>query len=191
MARVVPKQWVDPKTGMITPEVLLFMNDLLNGTDPDTPGINTITSGVAQARALVDGVIDGTQVLATVTTADAGNIPGALTALGTATGASADVALDRYNITNNTPLLGAGTAQSQFVTASASFGTGPWTYAWAYFSGDVLDTIGSPTSATTGFSTALADSERAEAIYRVTATDSLLATATADVAVTLISTPVS
>lgn len=191
MSRVIPRQWVNMQTGELTLEAVRFLDDLQNSSDPDSPGINTVLAGVNRTEAKVDGVIDGTQVLATVTTTDAGNIPTALTALGTATGASADVALNRYNITNNTPLLGAGTATSQTVTATASFGTGPYTYSWAYQSGDTLDTIGSPSAATTDFSTALFDGGRADAIYRVTATDSLLATATADVAITLVSTPVS
>jgi hypothetical protein len=190
LTRVIPRQWIDLKTGELTMAAIQYLNSLENG-DGDTAGIGTILAGVNRAEAKVDGVIDGTQVLASVTTTDAGNIPTALTALGTASGAAADVSLNRYSITNSAPLLGAGSASSQSVTATASFGTGPWTYAWAYFSGDTLDTIGSPAAATTTFTTALGDGNRADAIYRVTATDSLLATATADVAITLISTPVS
>jgi hypothetical protein len=72
----------------------------------------------------------------------------------------------------------------------ATFGTGPYTYAWTYVSGDAF-TVGQPALDTTNFSTTLGDGNQKYAIYRVTATDSLAATKTADVPVTAFSTPVS
>ena len=70
-------------------------------------------------------------------------------------------------------------------TATASGGTSPYTYAWTKVSGDAI-TIASPSSATTKFSVAgMAPFEARLAIFRVTATDAVLATATSDVQVSM------
>jgi hypothetical protein len=186
MARVIPKQWIDLKTGELTFAAVQYLNSLETG-DGDAPGIGTILAGVNRAEAKVDGVIDGTQVLATVTTTDAGNIPTALAALGSTTGAASGLVLSAEAIAL---ITGAGAAATNTITATASFGTGPWTYAWTYVTGDVF-TVSNPANATTNFSTTLGDGQAKYAIYRVTATDSLAATKTADVPVTAFSTPVS
>jgi hypothetical protein len=68
--------------------------------------------------------------------------------------------------------------------ATASGGTGPYTYAWTRISGSTDITAGSPSSATTNFSGTI-EVGTVNATFRVTATDAVLATATADVSVSL------
>jgi len=192
-SRVIPKQWVDPATGMLTQAAILFLNDLQYGSDNS---IGTVTAGVRRAESKVDGVIDGTQVLATVTTADAGNLPGALAAQAAtvnnvAAGSGFTVSLNRYSVTNNAPLLGAGTVTTQTVTATIFGGTGPFTQAWTYLSGASGFSANNDTSLTTDFDRAMADGEVANGTWQITVTDSLAATATADVAVNAYSTPLA
>lgn len=70
-------------------------------------------------------------------------------------------------------------------TVSPSGGTPSYTYAWAKVSGDTI-TADSSTSATTTFSaTSLGTTESRSATFRCTVTDSLSATATTDVSVTI------
>lgn len=77
------------------------------------------------------------------------------------------------------------TVTSNPVTATPSGGTGPYTYSWAKVSGDSAVSANSPTAATTDFSAIVPRDGERSAIWRVTVTDSLSATASADVSVTL------
>jgi hypothetical protein len=75
---------------------------------------------------------------------------------------------------------------SAAITATATGGTGPYSYAWTYVSGDT-PTINSPSSATTTIRSATTDPDGGETagVIRVTATDSSSptpVTATADLA---------
>lgn len=80
---------------------------------------------------------------------------------------------------------GTGTAVSNSTTVTPTGGTTPYTYAWArtsYSHPTVPPTIGSPASATTTFTqTSIGTGEDYAATFRCTVTDSLGATATADV----------
>ena len=76
---------------------------------------------------------------------------------------------------------GPGAITSNIDTATASGGTGPYTYAWTYVSGSSF-TITAPSTAATAFSTTLTASQYKNGTYRCTATDSLGATAAANAA---------
>jgi len=80
--------------------------------------------------------------------------------------------------------FGSGSATTATVTATPTGGTGPYTYAWALFSGDAL-TVTAPTSATTAFTGSVGIGEDKSAVYRCTITDSLAATAPATVGVAI------
>lgn len=73
---------------------------------------------------------------------------------------------------------------SASATVTASGGTAPYTYAWTRISGATEITANSTTAATTSFNcTGLAAGEVNNAVFRCTVTDSVSATATADVSV--------
>lgn len=85
--------------------------------------------------------------------------------------------------------LGAGVATSLPVTATPAGGLGPYTYAWTRLSG--VGSANSPTSASTTFSATLSNGDDVSGVFRVTVTDSLANTATADVTVQFISIDIS
>lgn len=75
-----------------------------------------------------------------------------------------------------------GTASTKTVTVTPSGGTAPYTYAWTRFSGE--GTVNNPTKATTLFFATLSAEDEATGTFRCTVTDSLGATATAQVLAT-------
>lgn len=77
------------------------------------------------------------------------------------------------------------TVTSNSVTATPAGGTGPYTYSWTKVSGASSISATSPTAATTTFSALVAKDSTVDAVWRVTVTDSLSATATADVVIEL------
>ena len=176
-------------TGELTTEALLYLNDLENGADADSPGINTVLAGVNSVTATTAAIIAGTQPLVDVLLESVGSVSGNVTALNANTNAASTAASSGaltastssasvVRFTNTAGLLTTGS-----VTVTPSGGTGPYFYAWANFSGDTF-TINSPTGASTTFSITLGGDEDASAIYRCTVTDSLAATYTVDVSVT-------
>lgn len=82
---------------------------------------------------------------------------------------------------------GSGTSQTTgAAVVTASGGTPAYTYAWTWFSGGASITTTSPTSASTTFSTTgLAAGSTVSGVARCTVTDSLLATKTVDVNVSI------
>ena len=66
---------------------------------------------------------------------------------------------------------GAGNLTSDPATGTGAGGSGGYTYAWTYVSGDSY-TINSPSSATTTFTTSLASEQLKVGTYRCTVTDS-------------------
>lgn len=79
---------------------------------------------------------------------------------------------------------GAGNLTSDPATGTGAGGSGGYTYAWTYVSGDSY-TINSPSSATTTFTTNLASEQLKVGVYRCTVTDSLSNTANATITVEL------
>jgi hypothetical protein len=79
--------------------------------------------------------------------------------------------------------LGSSTVTTNAVTVTPTGGTAPYTYAWAYVSGDTF-TIDASTAATTTFTRTVGSSTMYSAVYRCTVTDAAAATATIDVTVT-------
>lgn len=77
------------------------------------------------------------------------------------------------------------TVTSNNVTVSVTGGTGPYTYSWVRLSGDSAVSATASTSATTAFSATIGKNGEKTATFRCTVTDSLLATDTVSVSVTL------
>lgn len=73
---------------------------------------------------------------------------------------------------------------SQSTTITATGGTGPYTYAWSRVSGDSAILVTNATSATTDFYANICFGTR-DAVWRCTVTDSLSATTTVDVTISL------
>lgn len=86
--------------------------------------------------------------------------------------------------TNTSVIVG-----SNPTTATPSGGLAPYTYSWAKVSGDAI-TASQPSNATTDFGGTVAVNMTATAIFRVTCTDSIGQTATADVSVSLYAEPI-
>lgn len=78
--------------------------------------------------------------------------------------------------------FGAGVVTTSSTTATPSGGRAPYTYAWAYVSGDSGFSATAPTAATTAFQITVGPSDDRVSNWRVTVTDALGATATDDVA---------
>jgi hypothetical protein len=74
---------------------------------------------------------------------------------------------------------------SNSVTATPTGGTGPYTHAWTKVSGFSSPQPSSFTAATVTFSANIGRDQERDAVWRDTVTDSLSATATADVEVSL------
>lgn len=100
------------------------------------------------------------------------------------TGNSLTVALDS-NI-NSGFIFGYGVCRSYTTTTASPAGGSPgYTYSWSRVSGSTAISATDPTSYYTYFSATMTPPSLVSAVFRVTVTDSLGATATADVTVTL------
>lgn len=82
----------------------------------------------------------------------------------------------------NTTRFGAGSITSAAATGSAAGGAGGYTYAWSYISGSIY-TRNTSSSASTTFTTNLVAEQYKVGVYRCTVTDSLGATAFANITV--------
>lgn len=84
----------------------------------------------------------------------------------------------------NTGRVGAGMCLSDVATAVPSGGTAPYTYVWTKVSGTTLE-MSAATAVSTRFAGAVPKNGNITSTYRVTVTDAVLTTASADVAITL------
>ena len=154
-----PQPWFDPRTGNATEA---FRRYLLGEFSAATTNVN---SGVAAAQAAAS---------AAQATANAAqeqvNAVGAETL--TFSASASPISAGGFGHS--------GVVQTNTVTVTPAGGTGPYTYAWTYVSGDAV-TVLSPSSAATKFSSATG----AEAVYKCTVTDSLLATAVVNVGISI------
>ena len=144
-------------------------------------------------RGFSDNVNSGASAAATAAAQAAANAAAAQATADAAAQAAADVAdatltftltVNRASVFGSR--LGTGSVTTNSVTVTASGGTGPYTYAWAYVSGDAGFSANSPTAVTTTFNgsiTALGQDK--SAVWRCTVTDSLLATASVTVGVAI------
>lgn len=126
---------------------------------------------------------DGTNVLRTIQSIkmrDAANVLRTIYTAMTANASPSDV-----SGTVGTFGPGAATVTSNSTTASPSGGTAPYSYAWAYSSGDTGITPFAPTSASTTFSKSLGLGVENIASFVCTITDANGATAQTFVSVTL------
>ena len=160
---------VDIKTGYVMQDWLRWLENraVSNMTD-----IGSALSGVAQARA---------EAAAAQTTASAAQQQAADVGSGALAFSLSLNELFVYEFR-----IGAGSVVSSTITGTPTGGTGPYTYAWTKDSGDTL-TLSAALAASTTFSSTLTDDETKSAVYRLTVTDSLLATASATIGVTLAS----
>jgi hypothetical protein len=86
-----------------------------------------------------------------------------------------------YGFSSSSPVT------SNATTATPAGGVAPYSYSWAHISGASM-TANSPASATTTFTGVVGPGADLSAVFRVTVTDSLAQTATADVTVDLTNT---
>ena len=165
---VPPQPWFDPKTGAATEAFRRFILG-------ERGRVTNVNSGVAQARAAAAQA---------QTTADAAAQAANDAVNGTAGGPSLYVTIDQPFVGGQR--FGTGSVTTDAATATPTGGTGPYTYAWAYVSGDAGLSANSSTSATTtwtGSITALGQDKTA--VWRCTVTDSLAATASSTVGVSI------
>ena len=101
---------------------------------------------------------------------------------GTAATGPLSIIIDPSALTNI--FSGSGFVNSDPATGIASGGSGGYSYAWTFVSGDTY-TINFPSAATTTFFTFLSEGQYKLGNYRCTVTDSSSATAYADISVTL------
>lgn len=80
---------------------------------------------------------------------------------------------------------GGQTATTNSVTVTPTGGTGPYTYAWTKDSGDVFTLSGASSASTTFSIASLPAGDTRSAVYRCTVTDSLAATCSVTIGVTV------
>ena len=184
IAKIYQGQKVITAEGTLEPWFVDAWNDLVDRSGGET--VNAVGNLINGTQPVSDTIIDGLGQLTSLIASLSNDVNALATAAGVGGGLAATA--NRSTVTNNTPLIGAGTAVTQSVTITPAGGTGPYTYAWTKVTGDTF-VIGSATAATTDFSVNLGDGNRADAIYRCTVTDSVLATTTKDITVSGVSTP--
>ena len=188
MARVIPQQWVDMKTGRLTMEALRYLNDLETS---DTDGVTTIGIRLSGVSAKTDAIIAGTQPLSDVVVSGRGSIVGQVdvindnvASVAASVGGGGALAASVSPSFASGQGTGGGPFTSGTVTVTASGGTAPYAYAWTKKSGDTL-TVNSPTANATTFTGTPGVDDALVAVYTCTVTDDVSATVTVDVSVTI------
>jgi hypothetical protein len=145
---------------------------MLDSSYTTETNIGSVNSGVAQARA------DAAAAQATANSASQSAADVADSAL------AFSASVNPFYVIGT--IFGTGAVTTDAATVSVSGGTGPYTYAWAYVSGYASFTTNSPTSATTTWTgTITLPGQDRSAVYRCTVTDSLAATASITIGVSI------
>ncbi|MEL7445567.1 MAG: hypothetical protein AAGK02_07115 [Pseudomonadota bacterium] len=182
---------VDPETGAVEQEWFDFLEELVFGQSELSVG--TVLSGVNAAQAAADsadakvtGIENGTRAVTDILVSGRGLLTAEQDAQSENINdvASGGVTVSMSPTFAHDDISGAGTGTTNSVTASATGGTGPYTYAWSKVSGDTF-TVNGPSAASTSFSATVSAGETKSAVYKVTATDSLTATGSAQVSVSI------
>lgn len=167
MAKLPPPPWFDPKTGIPTQAFYewakRFQSDQESTNITGGARIREAEIAAAEAAAAAAAAAQAAADLAAASPFSAAASPT------TASGSR----------------LGAGSVTTNSVTLIPTGGTGPYTYAHAYVSGDATLTTNSPTSAASTFTGGVTAGVTKDAVYRGTITDSLAATATVTYPVTI------
>lgn len=167
-----PRQFVDPKTGLLTEAAFRWLEGKEVGTISQ---IGSVLSGVSEAKAAAAAAQATANAAATgVTDVAAATLP-----------FSASITPTPYAYGE---IVGPGLVDSSSVTAVPVGGTGPYTYSHVLL--DAVDIVVlSPTADTTAFESGadLLNGEIRAGTVRCTITDSLLATATVTYSVALVS----
>jgi hypothetical protein len=147
---------------------------LLRTGDETTDTVSNAVSGAAQARA---------DAAAAQAAADAAAAAAAAAAAGTSGSSIFYATASRSTCFATTATSGSVTTPS--VTVTPTGGTGPYTYAWTYISGDSGFTANTASSASTTFTGSVAAGEDRSAVWKCTVTDFLAATCFVTVGVSI------
>jgi hypothetical protein len=161
---------------------------ILRTGDETTDTVFNAVSGAAEAQATADAAAAAAaaasaSAAASQATADAAATAAAAAASGTSGSPSFYATASRSVCFGTTPTSGSVTTPS--VTVTPTGGTGPYTYAWTYDSGDVGFSANTASSASTTFTGSVAAGEDLVAVWRCTVTDSLAATCFVTVGVSI------
>lgn len=154
--------------------------------------VNNSVTGVAATHGEVQAIVSGTRLLGDVKLTDKGSLKSIIdsqstninTAISQSAGSSLTVTLDNgsvFGAANNGTASTSGTA-----TATAAGGTTPYSYSWAFVSGDSAITIDSASSNATSFTGTPGTDNSLTASFECTVTDDNSDTASVSVTVTLV-----
>ena len=145
---------------------------IMDGTRTTEANIGSLNSGVAQARA------DAAAAQVTAESASQSSADVAAASLSFSASADSFIAIGTR--------FGTGAVTTDLVTVTPAGGVGPYTYGWTYVSGYAGLTTDNPTSASTTWTGTISVlGQDRSAVYRCTVTDSLAATTSITVGVSI------